>query len=108
MSLRWRWALTLGAVAAVAIGLSIAATLGLAARQLRNQVDEDLLRRAQSVVEEPLRALRPVTRPEGVTDLDAIVRVLDPSGRLVLATPNDPGLRPELPVGDQASLASQA
>lgn len=107
MSLRWRWSLTLGTVAAVAIGLSIAATLGLAARQLRNQVDEDLLRRVQTVVDQPGRALRPVTRPEGVTDLDAIVRVLDPSGRLVLATPNDPGLRPDLPAGDQALLASQ-
>ncbi len=107
MSLRWRWALTLGTVAAVAIGLSIAATLGLAARQFRNQVDEDLLQRAQSVVDEPFRALRPVTRPGGVTDLDAIVRVIDPSGQVVLATPNDPGLRSDLPERDQVLLASQ-
>jgi two-component system, OmpR family, sensor histidine kinase MprB len=107
MSLRWRWALTLGTVAALAIGLSIAATLGLAARQLRDQVDEDLLQRAQAVADEPFRALRPVTRPGGVTDLDAIVRVLDPSGEVVLATPNDPGFRPDFPEGDQILLASQ-
>jgi two-component system sensor histidine kinase MprB len=42
-----------------------------------------------------------------VTDLDSIVRVLDPSGQVVLATPNDPGLRPDLPDGDQVLLASQ-
>lgn len=107
MSLRWRWALTLGTVAAVAIGLSIAATLGLAARQLRNQVDEDLLQRAQSVVDDPFRSLRPITRPGGVTDLDAIVRVLDSSGEVILAAPNDPGLRPDLAKGDRPSLTSQ-
>lgn len=107
MSLRWRWALTLGTVAALAIGLSIAATLGLAARQLRGQVDEELLRRAQTVVDHPSRALRPVARPGGVTDLDAIVRVLDASGQVILATPNDPGFRPDLPVGDGPSLVSQ-
>jgi two-component system sensor histidine kinase MprB len=107
MSLRWRWALTLGTVAALAIGLSIAATLGLAARQLRDQVDEDLLQRAQEVADEPFRALRPVSRPGGVTDLDAIVRVLDPSGEVVLATPNDPGLRADFPEDDQILLTSQ-
>ncbi len=103
MSLRWRWALTLSIVTGLAIGLSIAATLGLAARQLRSGVDDDLRERAGAVIDNPLRALGPFTRPDGsIADLDAVVRVVDPSGRVVISSPNDPGLDipvPALPVG---------
>ncbi len=101
MTLRWRWALTLSAVAAVAIGLSIATTLGLVARQLRDQVDEDLRTRARVVAEDPMRALRPFNRPDGaIADLDAIVRVIDRGGNLLISSPNDPGL--DIPIPNAA------
>lgn len=96
MSLRWRWALTLGSVAAVAIGFSIALTLALTAGQLRGEVDRDLTSRAERIGNDPVATLSRLTRPNGlqpqVADLDAVVRVFDSEGRLLAATTNDPGL----------------
>lgn len=94
MSLRWRWALTLGGVAAVSIGLSIGATLALTARQLTRQVDTELETRARIVAQEPRRVLRPLIGGEqgpGFTDLDAIFRVVAANGRIEVSSPNDPG-----------------
>lgn len=94
MSLRRRWALTLGVVAAVAIGLSIGATLALTSRQLTRQVDSELEIRARIVAENPRRVLRPLIAGDegpGLAGLDAIFRVVTANGNVEVSSPNDPG-----------------
>ncbi len=94
MSLRRRWALTLGVVAAVAIGLSIGATLALTSRQLTRQVDSELEARARIVAENPRRVLRPLIAGDegpGLAGLDAIFRVVTTNGNVEVSSPNDPG-----------------
>ncbi len=94
MSIRRRWALTLGVVAAVAIGLSIGATLALTSRQLTRQVDSELEARARIVAENPRRVLRPLIAGDegpGLAGLDAIFRVVTVNGNVEVSSPNDPG-----------------
>ena len=89
MSLRWRWALGLGVVAAVAIGLiTIAATLS-AERQLRGAVDADLRQRAAELARRsgslgvegrvPRKRLLP-----RIVDFDAVVQAFDHDGAVLL------------------------
>lgn len=89
MSLRWRWALTLSLVAALAIGLAIWAALLSAERQLRGGVDADLLERAAQV-----NGARDVfsikdgvwwrARRSGIVDFDAMLQIFDPGGETIL------------------------
>ena len=105
MSLRWRWALSLGMVAALAIGLTAWAATLSAERQLRGALDADLRYRAEQVNQgaEALAALR-TTQQEGrpsrrsrIVDLDAALQVIDQQGAVVLRV----GLKDEtLPVED--------
>ena len=89
MSLRWRWALGLGLVAALAIGLMAVAALLSAQRQLRGAVDQDLRERsvelrqwARELVE---RGQRQVGRPYlGIVDYDAVVQAFDKTGEVRL------------------------
>ncbi|MCY4370858.1 MAG: ATP-binding protein [bacterium] len=89
MSLRWRWALGLAVVAAVAIGLITIAAVVSADRQLRGAVDEDLRHRATQLARrsgtldntnrfERGRILR------GIVDFDAVVQAFDSSGAVLL------------------------
>lgn len=55
MSLRWRWALILAAVAVGAVGVVAAASGALTARALRAEVDRALLERVESLGRVPLR-----------------------------------------------------
>lgn len=96
MSLRWRWALTLSTVAAFAIGTIIGVSLYSTSSQLRSQVDEDLLTRIESASLLSFRDGMPGRGPGGpmglgpLVDLDAVVRIIDASGDLVLAFEGDP------------------
>ena len=98
MSLRWRWALTLAAVAAVAIGVIIGASLYATHSQLRGQVDEDLLARVTSASRpggfEGVPGMRPFGGgPRGVgaiVDLDAVVQIVDALGNVILYLEGDP------------------
>lgn len=55
MSLRWRWALILAAVAVGAVGVVAVASGALTARALRAEVDRALLERVESLGRVPLR-----------------------------------------------------
>lgn len=96
MSLRWRWALTLSTVAAVTIGVVIAASLYATRTELRNQVDDDLRARVDSA--DVLSAFdgmpgRGFGGPRGLgqlVELDAVVRIIDAGGGLILAFEGDP------------------
>ena len=98
MSLRWRWALTLAAVAAVAIGVIIGASLYATNSQLGGQVDEDLLARVNSASRpggfEGVPGMRPFGGgPRGVgaiVDLDAVVQIIDALGNVILNLEGDP------------------
>ena len=89
MSLRWRWALGLGVVAAVAVGLITLAAVLSAEQQLRGEVDSDLRRRASE-----LARLSRAQRIEGrvqrarllprIVDFDAVVQALDQDGAVLL------------------------
>ena len=101
MSLRWRWALSLGLVAALAIGLTAWAATLSAGRQLRGDVDADLLQRSGLVSQgagilaglssrqEDTRDSDGGRRSRGdrhshVVDFDAVIQVIDPDGEVVL------------------------
>ena len=91
MSLRWRWALTLGTVAALAIGLTAWAATLSAERQLRGELDADLHHRAEQVnqgagVLSTLSGLRRDGRPRRsqIVDFDAALQILDQQGAVVL------------------------
>lgn len=107
MSLRWRWALTLAGVSALAIGVTVVIALLVTQDQLRDQVDESLAARIEIAqrgplelagLSRPLPLRPPASRP--IVDLDAIVQVIDVSGRPVFSFEGDPAL----PVSD-ADLA---
>ena len=89
MSLRWRWALGLGVVAAVAIGLITAAAVVSADRQLRGAVDADLRQRASELarwtgnLDTTSRFERGRILPR-IVDLDAVVQAFDSTGTVLL------------------------
>ncbi len=102
MSLRWRWALTLGgATAAIALLVLVASTV-LTARELRAGVDQDLEQRLELAREEEF--LAPVFQNPGrpgrraPVNLDALYRVFDPTGLVVVES-----IRPELPIPESAA-----
>ena len=89
MSLRWRWALSLGLVAAAAIGLMAIAAMLSAERQLRGAVDTDLRERAAEVRQEVAALLtRGGIQQRGprsrIVDFDAVVQFFDINGEAVL------------------------
>lgn len=89
MSLRWRWALTLAGVAAVAIGVVAAASFVTTRGELRDRVDADLLRRVSFGEAGPgFDRLPGRPGPGGgrspLVDLDAIVQVIAPDGAILL------------------------
>lgn len=92
MSLRWRWAIAMGLVAALAIGLTALAAILSAERQLRGAVDRDLLARAIQIrrYAGELTERGSLQEPEvakwllGVVDFDAMVQAFDREGRAVL------------------------
>ena len=92
MSLRWRWAIAMGLVAALAIGLTAVAAILSAERQLRGAVDRDLLARAIQIrrYAGELAERGALQEPEvakwllGVVDFDALVQAFDREGRAVL------------------------
>lgn len=89
MSLRWRWTLTLGLVAALAIGLTAGAAGVAAERQLRNTVDLDLRERAAEVnrLAGALPSLSEARQWRGrarIVDFDAAVQVFDSDGVVFL------------------------
>lgn len=106
MTLRWRWALTLGiATAAIAL-LVLAASTILTARELRAQVDADLEQRLALTAEgefvRPVAPFEPRSRRRAPVNLDALYRVLGPGGGVVIDTTGG-----ELPLTDAAvDLAS--
>ena len=89
MSLRWRWALGLGIVAAVAVGLITLAAVLSAERQLRGEVDSDLRQRAAELARLPGsvrlegRVQRALFLPR-IVDLDAVVQAFDQDGAVLL------------------------
>ncbi|MDE0168159.1 MAG: ATP-binding protein [bacterium] len=109
MSLRWRWALGLGVVAALAIGLITIAAVVSAERQLRGAVDSDLRQRASE-----LARLSGAQRIEGrvqrarllprIVDLDAVVQALDEDGAVLLQIGPE-GVIPPVEAADLGVLA---
>lgn len=90
MTLRWRWALTLGvATAAIALLVLLASAL-LTARELRAQVDADLEQRlvltTQGEFPRPVPAFEGRSRRLAPVNLDALYRLLDPSGAVIFDT----------------------
>ncbi len=85
MSLRWRWALSVGLVAALAIGLITVAAILSAERQLRGAVDADLRERAEilerwtgSLLTEDRGQLRRLL--PRVVEFDAVVQAFGTGG----------------------------
>lgn len=103
MSLRWRWALGLGVVAAVAVGLITFAAVLSAERQLRGEADSDLRQRAAELVR-----LSDSDRIEGrvqrarllprIVDLDAVVQAFDQDGAVLLRVGPEGVIPPVEPV----------
>jgi two-component system sensor histidine kinase MprB len=95
MSLRWRWALTLGVAAAAISLLVLLASNVLTARELRSQVDTDLQQRLELAIEADLP--RPVPpfelrgRRRAPVNLDALYQVLGPDGTAIIES-TDPAL----------------
>ncbi|MFP5332848.1 MAG: ATP-binding protein [Acidimicrobiia bacterium] len=99
MSLRWRWAISIAAVGALAVALTTAIGLAATTRELRQQVDRDLVARFELAAAGVPTA--PIRRPfddRGVVDLDAVVQVVVAGVRVV---PGDP----ELPIRHPRDLA---
>lgn len=98
MSLRWRWALSIAAVGALAVALTTAIGLATTSRELRHQVDRDLIARfevaAAGVPTAPVR--RPFDRRD-LVEADAVVQVVVAGVRIV---PGDP----ELPLRNPREL----
>lgn len=98
MSLRWRWALSIAAVGALAVALTTAIGLATTARELRQQVDRDLVTRFELATSGVPTA--PARRPfdgRDLVELDAVVQVVVNGVRIV---PGDP----ELPIRDHLQL----
>ncbi len=89
MSLRWRWALGLGVVAALAVGLITLAAVISTDRQLRGTLDADLLRRA-SELSRSTGSLDTRNRGERVrglpriVDFDAVLQAFSKDGGVQL------------------------
>lgn len=83
MSLRTRWALTLGLVTAVAIGVAVVAALVFTQRQLRSEVDADLRRRVESPMEIADLLRERFRGPDRQFRLDAVVQVITPDGAVL-------------------------
>ncbi|HSJ26583.1 MAG TPA: HAMP domain-containing sensor histidine kinase [Acidimicrobiia bacterium] len=114
MSLRWRWALSITAVGTLAVVATAAIGLLTTSRELRAQVDRDLVTRfelaSRVVPATPLRRPFDTTRqpfevaPEGdfdsrdLVDLDAVIQVTVAG---IVVVPGDP----ELPVRSHRELA---
>lgn len=109
MSLRWRWALGLGVVAAVAIGLITIAAVVSAERQLRGAVDADLRQRASELArlsgDQRIEGRAPRARllPR-IVDLDAVVQALDEDGAVLLRIGPE-GVIPPVEAADLGVLA---
>ena len=109
MSLRWRWALGLGMVAALAIGLTTSAAIVSAKRQLQATVDVDLRERAVEVNRWAGALLtngRNVPRrlQPRIIDFDAVVQAFDTDGTVVLRMGRE-GVAPPIEATDLAVLA---
>ncbi len=109
MSLRWRWALGLGLVAALAIGLLTVAAVFSVERQLRGAMDRDLLERASQTRELTENLL---TRGRGerraallprIVEYDATLQAFDRDGA-VLARVGPEGVIPPVEDDDLAVL----
>jgi two-component system sensor histidine kinase MprB len=107
VSLRTRWAATLAAVAAVAVGLAMGLSMFVTQSQLRRQVDDELIERAKAAQElrDVFREGRPGRRPVGrLFGPDTIVQVVFPDGR-VAGFEDQPRLpTDDVEVGDEAVL----
>ncbi len=110
MSLRWRWALGLGIVATLAIGVITLAAVISTDRQLRGTLDADLRHRASELsrwtgnLDTANRAQRMRALPR-IVDFDAAVQAFNSSGEIVIRIGREGVI---LPVGqsDLAILAS--
>lgn len=90
MTLRWRWALTLGTVTAVIALLVLLASALLTTRELRAQVDADLEQRLtlsrDGELARPMAPFGPRGRRPAPVNLDALYRVLSPDGDAIVDT----------------------
>ena len=113
MSLRWRWALGMTLVAALAIGLTAGAAFLSAQSEFRGSVDEDLRERAAVVNrwtrdsvdtdgEGDQRADRPLT---AVVDYDATVQAFDEDGEVIFRVGPEEGTGPPVEEADLAVFA---
>lgn len=83
MSLRTRWALTLAVVAALSVGLAVAASLAFMNHQLRRDIDDDLRARAETVGDELRDLFRGRFRlgdDDRTLRFDAVVQIITPDG----------------------------
>ena len=101
MSLRWRWALTLGGATALVALLVLVASGVLTARELRASTDADLNQRvdllSEGILPGPPRSPFDARRRREVVNLDALYRVIDPEGRVVVESTDA-----ELPLSENA------
>ena len=109
MSLRWRWVLGLGVVAALAIGLTTLAAIVSTGSQLRGAVDADLRERAEEVNRWTASLLTegrnlPRRLPPRIVDFDAVVQAFDTTGVVVLRIGRE-GVVPPVEADDLAVLA---
>lgn len=107
MTLRWRWALTLGSATAVIALLVLVASVVLTTRELRAQVDADLQQRlalsADGEFPRPVAPFEPRGRRRAPVNLDALYRVIGPAGGVIFDTTAG-----ELPLVEEAfDLASR-
>lgn len=90
MTLRWRWALTLGSATALIALLVLLASALLTTRELRAQVDADLEQRLTLTTVDtlfrPVAPFDPRARRRAPVNLDALYRVLGPSGAVIVDT----------------------
>lgn len=103
MTLRWRWALTLGAAAAAISLLVLIASTLLTARELRTQVDADLRQRLDLAIEGDLPRPAPPFELRGrrraPVNLDALYRLIGPGGEVIVEA-----TEPELPITDAVAV----
>ncbi len=101
MTLRWRWALTLGTATAVIALLVLLASTLLTTRELRAQVDADLQQRltltGEGELPRPIAPFEPRGRRPAPVNLDALYRVLGPGGAAIIDTTEG-----ELPLTEEA------
>lgn len=90
MTLRWRWALTLGTATAVIALLVLLASAVLTTRELRAQVDADLEQRLALTTGDtsfrPVTPFEPRLRRRAPVNLDALYRVVGPGGAIIVDT----------------------